>query len=199
MQKPTATTVREASRVNFSDPDIGYPPPSAGNPDPLQEPVDQALAYVTYVTGREFDDTVPAMMEPIMRQVARMRTEQITQEGKADNVETAGDFDMLSGFTAGPYSETRRGLADADEAKAGMLNPWPALNRLLWLLLGLAPGETNDLVDERRDYWRYMLGLTPAAPAWEIVEVAWQQNQIFGNVLPPGYGPVTPLDWPYGY
>lgn len=201
MQPPTASDIRTASRVNFADPDLGYPPPTPPAVDPLQEVVDQALSYITYVTGRPYDPAValPPLLEPIMRQAARMRTEQIVQEGKSDNVETAGDFDMLSGFTAGPYSETRRGMADADEAKAGMLNPWPALNRILWLLLGLAPGEVNDAVDERRDYWRYMLGLAPNAPAWQVIEVDWRDNQIFGNTLPPGFGPVLPVEWPYGY
>src|SRR5580765_3242459 len=156
---PDAAYVRAHSKVDFSDPDLGYPVES---PDDLfQEVVDQAVSYIESVTARPYigGAPIPVSYVPLMAQAVRMRTEQIVQESQATNVENVGDFDMISSFTAGAYSETRRGLADANEMKAGMLNPWPALNRLLWLLLGLAPGEVNDAVTNMFDYWRYMLGL----------------------------------------
>lgn len=197
MIPPTAAQIRSASRVDFEEPELNYPVPDGADPDPLQPVVDQAVAYVTFVTARKYDASIPVLLEPIMLQVARMRTEQIVQESTSENAETAGDFDLLTSFTAGPYSENRRSMSDANEAKAGMLNPWPALNRLLWLLLGLTPGETNADVDDRRDYWFWVMGRGPA-PAWQVVEVDWRANTVYGDPI-PGLSPVAPLGWPYGW
>lgn len=189
---PTAAEIREWSKVDWADPDVDYPPPVGSDPDPLQLLVDRASAYVTFVTARGYDSHLPTSLEPLLNQAVQMRTEQLAQMGKADNVETAGDFDLLSAFTAGAYSETRRSMADANEAKAGMLNPWPELNRLLWLLLGLVPGETNADVDDRRDYWRYILGMQPNAPAWAVVEMNWQRTLQPDRVGAYGIGESAP-------
>jgi hypothetical protein len=188
MQPPTASDVRSWSSLDFADPELGYAAPAGNDPDPLQFIVDQSVAYVTLVTGRSYDDTVPALIVPLMNQAARMRTEQVVMQSRADTVETAGDIDMVSSFTAGSYSETRKDTERRGEQRS--LNPWPALNDLLWLLMTLAPGETNALVDAMRDYWRFILGMSPNPPAWSLVEVAWRENQ------GPSYGffPLTGFD-----
>src|SRR5437764_676041 len=156
MNAPTAADIREWSRVDFADPDLDYPEPSGSDPDPLQPVVDRATSYVSFVTGRTYDGTVPGLLVPLMNQAAQMRTEQIAQQLKADTVETAGDIDLIGSFSAGGYSETRHDPDRRGEQRA--LNPWPALADLLWLLMTLLPGEVNAAVDQMRDYWRYILG-----------------------------------------
>jgi hypothetical protein len=186
MMAPTAEDVRTWSRVDFADVDLGYAAPVGADPDPLQPVVDRAIAYVTAVTARPYDDTCPTLFVPLMNQAAQMRTEQLVYQESADAVETAGDFDLIGSFSAGSYSETRR-----DQPRQRRpLNPWPALEDLLWLLLGLAPGETNDAVEAMNDWWRLELGLMPNPPAWALVEVDWRKNQ------QPAYGtfPWTGID-----
>lgn len=197
MNPPSAADVRLASRLNFGDPDIGYPAPQGSGDDLLDPVVVEATSYVTFVTARKYDASVPDLLVSIMEQVARMRTEQLVQEGKADSVDTVSDFDMITSFTAGTYSENRRTMADANEAKAGMLNPWPALNRMLWLLLTPYPGD-DPAIEDRLEFWRWFLGIGAVAPAWQTVEVAWEANSVFGSPV-PGLTPVPPPGFPYGY
>jgi hypothetical protein len=181
MTRPDSALIREQSKVDFAA--RGYPAPSAGSPDPLEVVVDQAIAYIEFVTWRKLDSSMPASIEPLATQAARMRTEQIVMQAQEDTVETAGDVDLISSFGAGSYTETRKDTTKP--STPGVLNPWPALNELLWMLLGLGPGEVNDLVDQRRDYWRYILGLQPNAPSWAIVEADWSRG-LSGNAAPVG-------------
>jgi len=162
MAAPTAADVRAHSLVNFDE--FGYPEDS---PDPLQYVVDQANAWLTIVTGRSYTSgwtpppIDPAILLPLMDQAVRMRTEQIVMQSQQDNVETAGDFDLIASFSAGSYSETRR-----DNMKTStMINPWPALNNLLFLLLD----------DDHRDFWLWLMtGIQP--PAWSTVQVDWAEG-----------------------
>ncbi len=179
MAEPTAADIRAISQVNFDG--LGYP---EGSPDPLDVVVDMAVAYIENVTARDYDDAQPAGYDSLMLQAARMRTEQIVYESQEEHAETAGDVDLISGFSAGSYSESRRDT-QAMGTGARALNPWPALERLLWLLLTLAPGETNDAVEDRYSYWRSMLGYAPD-PAWSIVEVDWADHYKYG--YPYGFG-----------
>jgi hypothetical protein len=165
---PTAEEVIAASRVDF--PLEGYP-----DAESLEPIVLNATDWLTYITGRRYSDTQTdeyAEIERTMDLAVRMRTEQIVMQSRADNVETAGDFDLLTSFSAGAYSESRRELA-RPKADQRPLNPWPALNDLLWLLLGLYPGEVNQTVTDRMEYWEELLGADDVAPAWEIIEVNW--------------------------
>lgn len=187
MITPTAADIRSASKLDFSDPDIDYPAPRSGDADPLQPRVDEAVAYVEFVTARGAA-TMPTQLEALYRQAVRLRTEQIVMQGRADTVDTAGDVDLISTFSAGSYSETRRDTTTAPQRRT--LNPWPALNDLLWLLLGLLPGEVNDAVSDRYDYWAFLLGLQPVAPAWAIIEQAWATQGgydplLFGDRISP--------------
>lgn len=164
MDTPTAEVINDLSRVDFEALEEPF-----AVPDELQPVVDQANAYVQLITSRRFDSSMPALFEPIALAAVRMRTEQIAYQAQPDYVETVND-DAVQSFSAGSYSETRTDLRNRSEHKA--LNTWPALNDALWMLLGLAPGEANDIVDAQREYWISLL--TGAhAPAFGVTEVDW--------------------------
>lgn len=169
---PDAAAIRAMSQVDFAS--RGF---TDATPDPLQVKVDEAVAYLTAVTGRTYTNPEPPdIVLPVLNATLRMRVEQLVMQSQDDVVETAGDFDLIASFTAGAYSETRR---DIGESKR-VLNPWPALEEMLWLLMTSTPAETaaggNAAVDERRDYWRWVLGIAPPAPAWSMVEVDWSNG-----------------------
>lgn len=179
MTAPTSTDIRGWSKLDFSDPDIGYPAPASGATDTLDFIVSQANAYVAFVTARPLDATMPDDLVPIAQAAVLRRTEQIVEVAKPDSIDTAGDIDMIQAFTAGPYSETRRDTTARPNGPV-TLNPWPELDRMLWLLLTDTPSEAaaggNQAVDERRDYWRWACGLAPNLPAWQLVEVDWSRG-----------------------
>jgi hypothetical protein len=181
VQAPTASLVRSLSRVDFAA--EGYTDDAQ-----LAIPVGWATDYVGFVTARPCDETMPAMLAGMALQAVVMRTEQIVMVERPENVETVGDIDMISNFSAGAYSETRFETRSRPERAA--LNAWPPLNDLLWLLLGLLPGEVNDVVSDRYDYW---VGLLTGmhAPAWGIVEVDWARH---GSMMPPPYFQISPWD-----
>lgn len=171
---PTAAEIRDWSQVDFAA--RGY---VLADPDPLQRVVDEALSEVTLITARRYEDNPPPVVKTVLDQVVRMFTEQIVMQGQEDNVETAGDFDMIGSFSAGSYSETRRNPITG--AGPRPLNPWPALEQKLWLLMTLAPGEINDNVLAQFDYWRYLLGYATVPPAWSVVEVDWRTGGAVGS------------------
>jgi hypothetical protein len=164
---PTVAEIRERSRLDW-DAD-GY-----GEDAALQTIVDQAVNWLAYMTARRYPDAQTDAYPEVkstMDVVVMMRAEQMALMLRADQLETVADFDLIGSFSAGLYSETRRNL-DMAKGTARPLNPWPALNDLLWLLLGLFPGEVNDAVSDRYDYWFGILtGQNP--PAWAAIEVDW--------------------------
>jgi hypothetical protein len=182
MDRPDASRVREISQVDFDG--RGFPTPEGTDSDPLQLYVDRACAYVEFITARPLDATCPAMLEPIAEQAVQMRTEQIMFQTSDDSAETAGDFDLIASFGAGTYNETRRDATTA-QGQVKPLNPWPALNDLLWMLLTLVPGEANAVVEARADYWRGLAG--PVPPAWEIIEVDWSGGLGLSSGRLPGW------------
>jgi hypothetical protein len=168
MATPDATQIREWSQVDFAG--RGF---AEATPDPLQVKVDEGIAYLSQVTGRTFDPPPPDVVLPVLNAALRMRVEQLVMQSQDDVVETAGDFDLIGSFSAGSYSETRREIGETTR----VLNPWPALEEMLWLLMTSTPAEVaaggNAAVDERLDYWRWVLGLGTVAPSWAMVEVNW--------------------------
>lgn len=183
MIPPTAADIRAMSKVDFDA--LGY-----GDDSDLQVVVDQALAYLTWVTARPFDDTMPPPLEPIALQASRMRTEQVAFQSQEDYVETGTD-DVVGSFSAGRYSETRHDPLRKGESRA--LNSWPALNELLWLLLGTSAAYPNDAVDAQRAYWMELL-TGVVAPALAITEVDWSYK-----LLAAGMGSTyaeVPYPWP---
>jgi hypothetical protein len=184
MDRPDATRVREISQVDFDG--RGFPAPEGADPDPLQLTVERACAYVEFITARVLDGSMPAMLDPIAEQAVQMRTEQIMFQTSDENAEVAGDFDLIGSFSAGSYSETRRDFM-RQQGQIKPLNPWPALNDLLWMMLSLVPGEANAVVEARADYWRALDG--PMPPAWEVVEVDWSPPGLSSGRLPGWMAP----------
>lgn len=176
MNKPTSADIRGWSKLDWTDPDLDYAPPTGSATDKLDFVVAQACGYITHVTARAIDATMPTELTEIAQAAILRRVEQLAQMGKSDNVETAGDADLISTFTAGPYSETRRDTT-AKPSAGSTLNPWPELERALWLLLTETPAEVagggNAAVADRRDYWRWLLGQGQQLPAWQVVETDW--------------------------
>jgi hypothetical protein len=79
---------------------------AAGTPDPLQPLVDEAVSYVTLVTGRPIDATMPAVLVATANRAITLRTAQDVLLGDDAYVETVMD-DAIVSFSIGPYSETR--------------------------------------------------------------------------------------------
>lgn len=165
MVVPTSSDVR-AALPQFGWAERGY---AAGSPDPLDSLVEEAVSYVTVVTGRPIDGTMPVILEPIARRAITLRTAQDVLLSDDAYVETVND-DAIVSFSIGPYSETRaqnKGWHGQAEAPfGGSLNPWAPLNQALWLLL----------TDAQRDYWRALLsGVNP--PAFGLQEMDWTNGR----------------------
>lgn len=153
MTSPTAAEIREWSKVDFGA--LGY-----ADDDALQLLIDRSAALFTQITFRPIDASLPTTLETVVNQVVQRMTEILAFQSQQDFVETLSDFQLISSFTAGPYSETRRSLTEIKEAK--MLTADPALNTLLMTLL------TPDAMDFWLGWWS---GENP--PAFEVTEVDW--------------------------
>ena len=167
MAAPTAAQVREWSQIDFGA--LGYP---EADPDPLQVLVDRSTEYVEWATGRDFD-AMPAEFDDMGNQAVQISTEMAAYQSQEDIVETAADFMLISSFSAGNYSETRRSLTELKAS--GMISANPILHGLLWAML----------TDEQRDEWQsWLTGVN--APAFEVTEVNWGGWQ--GESALQGYG-----------
>lgn len=152
----------------------------------LQSYTDDAVEEVCWLTGWTMA-VVPTTLERTMTRTIGLMTVFLAGRENLDVLETAGDFDLLSNFSAGAYHETRhepmrptRGTAQA----TAILNPWPPLADMLWLLMLPNPdGSANPAVDARREYWTMMMG-GPIAPYWDVQEVNWS-----GDMLVDWYAP----------
>lgn len=190
---PTSDWVYGKSRLRWSRLGIA----SAAD---LDEVLEDAIGYVTWITGRYFSDFIPTAITgldsgpvstsytpvPIVDtpelirlfwKVVRMCVEQEVMQSQRGYVDTVTD-DGIASFTAGPYSESRKDPTRRGEQK--MLNSWPGLNSLLWQLM----------TDDRREYWNMVLG-GANVPAFSIEEVDWG---LIGRVGAfPGFGdPMAP-------
>lgn len=119
----------------------------------------RALAYVSFVTGRTYDDA-PADLNDLWCQCVQMRIEQQAFQTQADYVETGTD-DQIQTFSAGEYSETRTG--DSKPGSIPLANRWAALREMLWMCC----------TEEKRDFWREELG-GQMQPAFAVTEVDWE-------------------------
>lgn len=154
---PTAAEVRSWSRVDFAA--QGFPP---ATPDPLDEYMARAYGFLGELVGRGCDplpDTileVPVRMEPLYRQALQRILEILVMNAAEDVVSTLADFQLLSSFSAGNYSETRRSLTELKDAR--MLVADPGLNSLLWMLM----------TPEKRSFWMaWLTGENEPAYAYE--------------------------------
>lgn len=135
----------------------------------LQVLLDRATQYVRFVTGRTVEDC-PADLLALLEQCVQMRVEQTAQQQATDYVETGADFDQIASFSAGDYSETRRGQGEPKAGRPAQVNSWPALNSALRMVM----------TDEKIDYWDDQLG--EGAPHYAVTEVEW--GGVY-SLLPP--------------
>jgi hypothetical protein len=159
MTAPDASDIREWTRVDLGP--LGY-----GEDPALQVVVDRAVELVESMTGQTFAG-MPAEYEDLARQVVQALVERWVFQAQEEYIETAADFSLISSFSAGPYSETRRGLGELKAS--GLIFPDPGIHGLLWAML----------TDDKRDDWlAWLSGVN--APAFEVTEVDWQAPTNYG-------------------
>ena len=126
----------------------------------------------SWITGRPVDDTMPSQYEELTTLALSRMTATLAYQEQPEQIETIADFLVLTSFSAGAYSETRRSLTELRDAK--LISGDPILNGMLMPLL----------TDERLEWWfSWWTGVTP--PAFEVTEVNWDGTWIL------------PRDWPY--
>lgn len=117
--------------------EYGYPDPTLGQFDPLEMLVTEGIVEFLGMTG--VDPTSAAMSTdkrlPIIRKALKMLVGFNAGGLQPEILDTAIDFDLLSSFNAGGYSESRRGHRGALGSENVILHPWPALNKLLGFII----------------------------------------------------------------
>jgi hypothetical protein len=144
---PTVEEIRFESKVVFAE--YGYP---EGDPDPLAPLLNEAVAEYQSVMsshgiGLDLETLDPATPGGVLtRKALRMWVEYLAASSQPEIVDTAADFDLLSSWSAGPVSESRRNVSP----NANMWHIWPALDRLLrgigslWIESQRPEGSTPD-------------------------------------------------------
>lgn len=150
----TSTEVRAWSLLDFAA--FGY---TTGSPDPLDLLVARATEYVLDATGYSVYSDVPDRYALTWGEAVQRRTEQLVIKSQEDEIETAGDFDLIKSFGAGNYNEARRDMGDVEKGK--VVNPWPLLDDLLKRMM----------TDDKRDEWLELWGVV--VPAFAMTEVDW--------------------------
>lgn len=169
---PTAAAVRAASNLTWTDYGAGYAQDTG--PAGLQEVVDRAESAFWNITGQTLDQIDPKFA-PNVRRIIQGMTEQLAMAGSDDVLSTQSDWDLISSFSAGPYSEQHR--APADMFAGRMLFPVPWISQALWGLL----------TPDRYGFWlSFFSGVNQ--PAWEASDVFWEEGQIIGSMWGPGIG-----------
>ena len=155
MERPDAAAVKTVlPMVDWAA--LGYPTDEALGPV-----VEMANEYVEAVTGRPLDASMPSSLDTLALQAVALRTAQLTYMFSADMIESGADAGIQS-FTVPGYSETRR--EPTSWWKAGYVNPWAALDELLWLLM----------TPEKRDEWEENMSEDGIpTPAFEVTAVDW--------------------------
>lgn len=186
MASPTAEWVVENSNVSFDQ--TGF-----GDTVKLERLVAVARRVVARYTGQgwlpddTFAPTVPLgpLDEPLVADVVLKYVEFAAFRASADVAETLSDFDLISSFSAGSYSESRRNGKDAAEAARAVLK------NLFWPIMS----------PDKQDEWIAQdAGVNP--PAFAITEVNWagqgpanQEGVVGADSLPY---PVHETYDPYG-
>lgn len=166
MDVPTPEQITTWSRVDFDT--LGF-----DTDEKLQVLIDRASGWFTSITGRPVDSTMPDGFVDMTNQALQRMVEMSAYQAQPDAIETLADFMTIGSFSAGSYSETRRGLEEVQKAK--MITGDPYLNQLLMGLL------TPDQLDWWLSWWS---GENP--PWFEVTEVAW-------GLSGRGYGPDVPI------
>jgi hypothetical protein len=157
---PSVADLQSWSRIDFSSLDAPYTDAE------LQIQIVRATAYLTAVTGRAMDATMPPPLVPIAQDAYQLEVEQEVFKSQPDYVETSAD-DLIQSFTAGNYSETRKEPGRATRRNVmpiGLpdINPDPRLNTDIWLLC----------TPEMQQYWRFVLQ-NASIPTFEVTEADW--------------------------
>lgn len=142
MDAPDAVYVRSASRVDFDALEWGEP--DVGEIDKLQEEMDAIIVWIEDTIGYYFSEglqpgmdkrmtAIPVRREPEVRKAVRMAVEWEAYKQQPDQLEGILDIEEVQSFSAGSYSETRRGARNNASATGigAQIHPWPDLNRLL--------------------------------------------------------------------
>lgn len=167
MDPITAERIRQISQSPLDE--QGY---AEADPDPLDALLLPAASrFVLDMTGWKEYGAVPAEKAPLVELAIRLAVEMTVAQSTPEYLEGLSDFDLISSFSAGSYSETRRSPEDA--AKAKMLAAWPPLNA------ALVAGMTDEM---REWYWAWLSG--KAVPDFAVSEVDWS-----------GWGCVSPWGW----
>jgi hypothetical protein len=173
METPSAAAINEWSDLNFAE--YGY-----GEEARLDRVIGVAVSFIELVTGQTLTALDPTL-DPLMQDATMYATEDRVLAGQPDISETVADFNLISSFSAGPYSETRRSLTEMAEAR--MIVADPRLNALLWGLM----------TPDKRDEWNAWVesggsGENVYEPAYEVVETDWRM---------PTYRPVPDYYMPW--
>lgn len=144
MNAPTPDEIRYWSSVDFDI--LGF-----GEVERMRVLIERATEDVMNITGRTLESMPPELLRTAQLAI-QLRVEQLAFQSQPDYVETLADFDLISSFSAGQYSETRRSVGEAVQAK--VLSSNPALNGVL---MGLLTPEKHDdymllLTGEPRPY-----------------------------------------------
>lgn len=183
MQRPTAPFIRSIlPKAPWQAFGFAAPAEAPENPadDPLDFQVQLAADYVEWVTGRPQDDTMPPQLVRTAQMADALRVVQQLSDTGRDQIDAYAESDVLASFSADGYSETYRdtGVSAKAMMDGRLVNPWPPLNRLLWMLM----------TPERMVYWiGYLEG--GGVPMWGVAEVDWSGANRWGG-LPgqPGDG-----------
>jgi hypothetical protein len=165
---PDAPYVAAASKLCFAE--LGYLPTDAG-PGGLQELVDRAESQFFRITGQTLSQIDPSDA-PLVRRVIQGLTEQQAMQGAEDQLETLADFDLLTSFNAGQYSEVRRDPGMM--FKARMLNAVPWISDALW----------SFLTPQQYDFYiSFFTGNN--VPAWTSTDIFWEAGGALGSIGGP--------------
>ena len=166
MVKPTPEMIDEESHLNFAE--LEYSPIET-----IQPLIDQSWAWLGWVTGRApppMEGWADAALEPLVSLATRVKVEALAYQNQPDQVETVSDFMVISSFSAGSYSETRRDPKDL--LAAGFIDADPRLNSMLWPLM----------TEEKKEDWLALLSGKPA-PSFEVTEVIWGPHTVYDDLM----------------
>lgn len=157
MALPTPEDLTEASLVDFDA--LGF-----DSEPKLQRLLNVGLSLVkrytdqTWAEGGVFAPVAPLGEgdEPLVMEAVLSLVEWLAFRKQEDVIETLGDFDLISSFSAGSYSESRRSGKDSQEANRAMLRG------LLWPIMS----------PDKQDEW-IQLETGVNAPSFEVTEVDW--------------------------
>jgi hypothetical protein len=156
--KPSPTDVRAASQVPFDT--LGFSDDST-----LQRLIDVVWGWLGWATGQVLATWTDATLEPVATEIIARKVGALAYASKADQIETIADFKLISSFSAGSYSETRRSIQELRDAS--LIDADPFVNEYLWPLMTL---------EKRDEWWGWLTGKNP--PAFEVTEMIWDGDPL---------------------